>query len=344
MYHVKEVGIDELEIQEWNDLLSKSEVCAPLQTYEWAQALRNSMDVEPCFLIAQRRGKTIGGVMCLRKKMFGFLDSYEIEGGPLYVERNKSVVVLRDILRAFRKKKTRSVFTLFVPSPRIGYILREVFEAEGYHALPLYTIVIDLEKPIQEVWRALKKDARKGVRKAERSGVNVEIADDWQEWEEYYKIYLLHSIKKHYSANPHGFFEEMYKLNRKNLCRLFVAKYDGRIVAGKLCLVQGGDLVSIQSASLEAFLAYKPNNLVQWRSIEWAAENGVTAYHFRGLPEKTAYLHGEYEYKRRWGGYVQPHYHYFSSRVASVGVRMIRTSFFAWKLFSRLRNYRIVQI
>ena len=342
MYSIREADIDELNIQEWNDLFLKSEVCDAFQTYEWAVVLRNSMNVKPVFLLVRDKGATIGGVMFFKKRMFGISDCYEVRGGPLYVAGNKAVVTEK-IIKVLNEKKARSVYLLCVPFPPINFGFRETFQAEGYYPFPFRTIIIDLKRPLNDIWRALDKRARWGVRKAERLGVKVKAADTWQEWEQYYRLHVLHSKERQYPTEPYGFFNEMFKLTFKNMSRLFIAEYDKRIVAGSLFLVCKENMVFLQNASLSAFLKYNPNNLLQWRSIEWARENGVTTYDINGLPlEETSYLRGVYDYKKRWDGHIQWYYYYINRRLLYHGVHLIRANSFAWNLFSHLRNYGVI--
>ena len=342
MYNVEIATIDELDIQEWNDLLSKSEICDAFQTYEWAQVLRHSMNVEPVFLSVQNNRETIGGVMFFKKKMFGISDCYEIRGGPLYVGRNRSAVMER-IIKVLGKKKARAIYLLFVPYPLINCGLKETFNSEGYLGFPFSTIIIDLRSPLENIWRALDKRARRRVRKAEHDGVEVTVAETWQEWKEYYDLHVFHGREKRYPTNPYNFFEEMFKLHHKNMSRLFIAKYEKQIVAGILCLIYRKNLVCLQSASLDAFLKYNPNNLVRWKTIEWAGENGITTYDIGGLPwEKTPYLRGVYEFKKQWDGNVQWYYYYLNRRLLFSGMHLVRTSSLAWSLFSYLRDVGIV--
>jgi len=300
------------------------------------------MNVNPYFLLVEKKGETVGGVMFLKKKVFGVSDCYEIRGGPLCVGKNKTAVMKR-IIKAFAKKKARSIYLLFVPFPPINCSLREMFKAEGYRPFPFSTIIIDLRRPLKDIWRALDKRARRRVRKAERLGVEVTIAKTWQEWEEYHNLHVLHGKEKHYPTNPYVFFEEMFKLQHKNMSRLFVAKYEKQIIGGILCLIYRKNLVCLQSASLDAFLKYNPNNLVRWKTIEWAGENGVTTYDIGGLPwEKTPYLRGVYEFKKQWDGHVQWYYYYLNRRLLFSGMHLIRTSSLAWNLFSHLRDVGVV--
>lgn len=342
MLNVKECFIDEVNTQEWSELSSGSEVCDALQTFEWAQAIRKSLNVRPFFLTVENKGQPIGGVICLRKKILGVFNFWEIRGGPLYVGQNR-LVVMESILRTLAKKKRKSTYLLFIPFPLINHGLKEMFETNGLHSVPFRTIILNLERPIEAVWQALDKEARWGVRKAERVGVEVEIASTLSEWRDYSHLHLIHSREKHYITYPYNFFEELFKLHDKNMARLFLARYENKTIAGSLFLVYRKNMLFLQNASLANFLKYNPNNLIQWKSIEWAFKNGVKTYDMGGLPyKKTAYLRGVYEYKTRWDGETQWYNYYVNRMFLHPGIDLIRTSSFASKLFSKLRNYSII--
>ena len=342
MYHVRIVDIDSLDVQQWNELLMKSEVCDAFQTYEWALVLRNSMNVEPLFLLVQDKEETIGGVMFFKKKMFGISDCYEIRGGPLCVGKNKTAV-MEKIIKTFDKKKARSIYLLFVPFPLINCSFRKMFKAEGYRSFPFSTIIIDLRRPLKDIWRALDKGARRAIKKAERVGVKATIAKTWQEWKTYYNLHMVHTREKNYPEDPYEFFKEMFKLHHKNMSRLFVAKHEDQMIAGMLFLIYRKNMICLQSAYLDAYRWYNPNHLIRWRSIEWARENSVTTYDIGGLPwEKTPYLRGVYEFKKQWDGHVQWYYYYLNRRLLFSGMHLIRTSSLAWDLFSHLRNVGLV--
>jgi len=324
VYRIKIAEIDGLDVQEWNDLLMKSEVCDAFQTYEWAEVLRNSLGVEPYFLMVYDDGEPIGGVMYFKKKALGMLDSYEVRGGPLCSGANK-LQVMKSILRALGEKRKKAAYMLFVPFPLTNLSFSQIFRGEGYHPIVFRTLIVDLNRPIDDVWKALDKYARRGVRKARKLGVEASVASTWEEWKEYYRMHLIHAREKDYPPEPRRFYEEMFKLHRKNMARLFVSKLENRIIAGTLCLIYRENLVGIRGASLDEFLNYQPNNLAHWKSIEWAKENGVKIYDFDGLPlEQTEYLRGVYRYKRRWDGSVQWYHYYVNNGLLPPAISTLR--------------------
>lgn len=342
MYRIEDVGVGGLDVQAWNELLIKSEICDAFQTYEWAEALKNSMGILPYFLMLYDKQDPVGGVMYFKKKMLGTLDCYEVRGGPLFTNANK-LQVMKEVIKAFEEKRKRSAYVLFFPNPLINLSLRRLFESGGYHRVLFRTLLIDLNRPLDVVWKALDKDARRGVRKAQKLGVEATVANTWQEWKEYYNLHVLHSREKNYPPEPYSFYKELFKLHHKNMSRLFIAKLEKQVIAGNLCLIHRENLIGIRGASLGAYLKYQPNNLAHWKSIEWAKENGVRIYDFDGLPlEETKYLRGVYNYKKRWDGHVQWCYYYLSRRFLPSVVHLVRTSFVGWKLFSNLRSRRVV--
>ena len=342
MIRVIETDMNELDPEEWNNLLSNSEVCDAFQTSEWAFVLRNSMDVRPRFLLVKRGEQTVGGVMFFLKKMFGMVNSYEVRGGPLYAKGHKEIV-MKSILRALNKRKKKAANLLFVPFPITNNSFEQAFKAEGYFPYPFRTIIIDLNRKLEDIWQALNKRARWGVRKAERLGLSVKEADNWQEWEQYYSLHLFHGREKHYPTDPPEFFREMFKLYHKRMARLFLVEHEKRIIAGSLFLIYKQNMVFLQNASQKAFLAHNPNNLLQWKSIEWAKENGVIIYDMNGLPLKEVpYLRGVYNYKKQWDGQIHWYYYYLNRKLLQTAMHLIRTSSLAWKLFLNARNLKAV--
>ena len=98
---------------------------------------------------------------------------------------------------------------------------------------------------------------------------------------------------------PLDALQEAYKL--KDNRRLFLAYYSGKIVAGSVVrFVPGGLLEYAANNSLEEFLYVKPNDLLQWRIIEWASAEGFQSYS----------LGGAHLFVRTFGGTIVPTYRY----------------------------------
>jgi lipid II:glycine glycyltransferase (peptidoglycan interpeptide bridge formation enzyme) len=87
--------------------------------------------------------------------------------------------------------------------------------------------------------------------------------------------------------------------------RIFLAEYDGRVVAGTLALILGQKAWYLYGASSNAYRNVMPNYLIQWRMIQWSKENGCALYAFRGVSgdlDESNPLYGLYRFKKGFNG------------------------------------------
>jgi lipid II:glycine glycyltransferase (peptidoglycan interpeptide bridge formation enzyme) len=88
--------------------------------------------------------------------------------------------------------------------------------------------------------------------------------------------------------------------------KLFLAEYDGTVVAGALSFIFGDKCWYTYGASSNAHRNVMPNHLMQWRMIEWAKESGCSWYDFRGVSPKkdeeaNDHLYGLNRFKEGFG-------------------------------------------
>jgi lipid II:glycine glycyltransferase (peptidoglycan interpeptide bridge formation enzyme) len=87
--------------------------------------------------------------------------------------------------------------------------------------------------------------------------------------------------------------------------RLYLAKIDGKIVAGTIAILYGDKVWYLYGASSNEARNYMPNYLLQWEMIKWAVENNCRTYDFRGVSgdiDETNPLYGLYRFKKGYGG------------------------------------------
>jgi hypothetical protein len=79
--------------------------------------------------------------------------------------------------------------------------------------------------------------------------------------------------------------------------RLFLALFEGKVIAMNIFrFFPGGLFESAANSSLDEFIHLKPNDLLQWRGIQWACANGLRRHS----------LGGAHEFLLRFGGTVVP--------------------------------------
>ncbi len=165
--------------------------------------------------------------------------------------------------------KGAELITLFSWFPMSGFAKAQFSETQtaGSGAL-------DLSAGSQEIFSRVK--GRSQVRHAISSGVEVREATP-EELPEYYAILKDWSDRKGLPCPSLEVQRESFRLTRSR--RLFIALYKGKIVAGTAVRFYPGSTAEYAwNASLPEFQHLRPNDLLHWRIIEWACQQGIHTY------------------------------------------------------------------
>lgn len=141
---------------------------------------------------------------------------------------------------------------------------------------------LDLRPDLDTLWGNLHDSARRAVRKAERGGVVVRIAEREEELRAFFEMHLrLRKHKYHLLAQPYRFFEQIWHqvIDRQNGV-LMVAVYQGGIIGGVLFLEWQDTLYYKFNASVPAQLSHRPNDLLIWEGIKYGKAKGYTHLDF----------------------------------------------------------------
>ena len=169
-------------------------------------------------------------------------------------------------------------------------------EFSGEHG----TVVLDLTKGADEVFKGFSQTRRNEVRRAVKQNlVQVSEVRTLDELAELYEVSKDWHQRKGLAPAP---FEDVRLAFTQADCRkLFIAKYNGKIIAGssyRFC--RGGIVEYAGNNSLVEYQKLRPNDLIGWRAIEWACAEG---FRYFGMG-------GSHQFLRRFGGRVTPTYGY----------------------------------
>lgn len=173
------------------------------------------------------------------------------------------------------------------------------FSACGFRRRELLgSVVLDLTRGADALFREFTKDRRRNIRFAEKHGVEVREAKTDQDINDAYQVYSAWrgtERKKVQGDWPLRDFEKTVRLTKNR--RLFLALFSGKVIAINIFrFFPGGLFESAANSSLDEFMHLKPNDLLQWRGIQWACAQGFRRHS----------LGGAHEFLRRFGGTVIP--------------------------------------
>jgi hypothetical protein len=160
-------------------------------------------------------------------------------------------------------------------------------------------VVLDLTQGADALFQQFSKDRRRNIRFAEKHGITVRLATGEEDFRIAYEVYLAwrETERKEVQGERRTFehFKSSQRLT-KNRC-LFLAELSGKAIAINMFrFCPQGLFESAANCSLDEFLHLKPNDLLQWRGIEWACGQGLRRHS----------LGGAHSFLTRFGGSVVP--------------------------------------
>lgn len=158
---------------------------------------------------------------------------------------------------------------------------------------------VNLRLDLDMLWQGLPGSARRAIRKAEREGVVVRIAEQKEDLRVFFELHLgVRKYKYHLVAQPYRFFENIWhNFVETQQGLLMVAVYQGEIIGGVLFLVWKNRLYYKFNASASVHLALRPNDLAIWEGIKHGQAQGYTHLDF-GLSDWDQ--EGLVRYKRKF--------------------------------------------
>ena len=154
-----------------------------------------------------------------------------------------------------------------------------------------------------ELMASFESKWRYNIRLAGRKGVTVEIENE-KGLDEFSDLMLQTGVRDGFVTRKKEYFENMLK-NLGDHARLYMARYEGRAIAGTLAVAFGDKVWYLYGASSNEDRNLMPNNLLQWEMISWAQELGARVYDFRGVSGDLSEdnpLYGLYRFKKGFNG------------------------------------------
>ena len=155
-----------------------------------------------------------------------------------------------------------------------------------------------LQDDADSIRAALPSSVRRGIARAERSGVQVEHHTSERALEEFYALHLHTRRRQGVPTQPKSFIRRFAGLFAQGLGFVLVARVDERPAAAAVFLSYKGVLTYKYGASDQRALDKRPNNALFMSAIEWGCEHGQQVL---DMGRTDADNEGLRVFKRRWG-------------------------------------------
>lgn len=195
--------------------------------------------------------------------------------------------IVTTFLRYCKRKKVKEIYLTPPPIVYSRFMTMNIDYALMYHGFRyekhLYSSVVNLRK-MNDLYD-FDKRARNAIRKAERSGVEIFINEDY---ESFYSI--LVENKKKFNLSPTHTLKELETLKQllPDMLKLFLAYKDGILVGGSLIFIcNSKTLIDFYIALDYKYQEYRPINEVLYKIIKWGRENNYEYFDI-GVNQDTA--------------------------------------------------------
>lgn len=274
--------IDKLDAAKWNQMAIKGSV---FQTYEWAK-IAKSRFTEPLFFVAKdENGKWIGGflIFYFRIKYLSYLaNKLIVPSEPIIYEKGREKEIIEILWEEVEKyaKRKNIIYIEWMNLVGSRWKDKEFLLKKGFSKVIKYnSYILDINKPIEELWENLHKKHRNAIRKAEKIGVTIEEENNL---DTYYTL-----SKGTYKRS--GLLGPSYKdlkaewdnLNPKGMCHMFFANHDEKTLAAAFMLFYGDKVLYLHGAS--SGRTEGASNLLHWEIIKKAKTEGYKWYDFGGV-------------------------------------------------------------
>lgn len=274
------------------------------------------------------KGRIVGYIQKDGGKVKQFLSRRTIiNGGPMLAEdiTPEELETLLDECKKALKGKA-----IYVESRNFEDYskFKEIFNRCGWRYEPHYNFHIGTSSS-ETVEANLGKSRKRDIRTSLRDGATYGEAQGIDEVKSLYDILKrLYSTKVKTPLFPWEFFEKLY---HSPCGKVFVVRFEGRIVGGTVC-VCGDDTVYEWFACGEDGISKSvfPSTLATYAGIRYAAENGYRRFDMMGAGTPGDGGYGVRDFKAKFGGELVEHGRFklilnpLLYRLGTIGVKLLK--------------------
>jgi lipid II:glycine glycyltransferase (peptidoglycan interpeptide bridge formation enzyme) len=276
----------------WDQFLEQVPGGHHVQSSMWAR-VKATVGFRADRVIAERDGQIVAGAQILSRPVSRLGRVGYLANGPIAApsENAAATAVLQGVETVAREQRIRHLTVqppLGAAQPFQGD--ERAYRPGSVYVTPGATIMLDLTGDIDAVLAAMQRKTRYNIRVSARKGIAVRSgsADDLGL---YHQMLVETAKRQGFTPFPREYFDEMWRaLSPGGHLRLAVAEYEGSPISAQLAVAFGGTVVNKLSVWSGREGARRPNEAIQWSTMQWAKENGYAAYDLEGISTDAAQI------------------------------------------------------
>ncbi|MEK9135337.1 MAG: peptidoglycan bridge formation glycyltransferase FemA/FemB family protein [Patescibacteria group bacterium] len=286
--------IDKNKKEEWNEFLIKNKGSF-LQSFEWGELQKKVERLE-----ISKAGKKLLQAQIIKEKV-PFFSYFYIPYGPVYnqdislEEKRESFIALTENIA----KKEKAVFLRLEPSVFLPET--DIFNSKTAlrRIQPKKTLILNLEKPEEEILESIHKKTKYNIKLAERKGVKIRVLDDYSNI--FFNLLKKTKERQNFISYSEEHYKELFKIKSKDFkVKMFLVEYQNKVIVASIVVFFGDRVTSLHTGSGHEYRALKGPDLLRWEVIAYGKKLGYKVYDFWGIDDEK--FPGVSNFKRGFGG------------------------------------------
>ncbi len=208
--------------------------------------------------------------------------------GPIFLAKNQENDCVDELI--VMAKENGSAWVRIEPQTKVDLKNIKIFvQNKGFSIVkskkdhqPAQTLIIDISKTEDEILSAMKSKTRYNVRLAKKRGVEVSVDFTAEAIEAFLQLSEETAKRDGIMIHPREYYEKMLESISKENLKLYVARFEGEIIASALVSFFGSVVTYLHGASSNKNRNVMASHLLQWSVICDARKQGFSKYDFGG--------------------------------------------------------------
>jgi len=331
--------LNQTEEYKWSDFVANHPLGNIHQTPEWGHFQSEIPGRGKYWIIVlEEADKIIAGALMLRTSLpHGYSWLYTPRGPLLTYENSEQACSQMNILLEVIKKIAKEEKAVFLRiDPLIEKSARADFNGEktsetshlglechrhaplsfphfrqNIHGFqPDHTLILDLTKSEDELLAQMKPKGRYNMRLAEKKGVKIRTSTPRdphfaRDLASFYRILHETTSRDGFHGHNQDFYKNMLESLGSDHSTLYLAEFEGKIIAASLNTFFGNTATYYYGASSNEHRNVMAPYLLHWQAIRDAKDKGYNFYDFFGIAPENAVNHpwgGVTDFKKKFGG------------------------------------------
>ena len=281
------------ELKKWDSLVETSPYGTIFHTHNWLTIVEKHTNSKLYPLIGVR-GEEVIGVFPIFYKKKGSLKMVFSPPPKVGIPYMGPVLLGYDKLKHEKKESLitdfytgidRFVHDEFKPhyiSFKLppGLIDCRPFKWLEYEAEPVYNYILDISIGLSNIESNFTQEARKNIKKAEKSEINVEVGSKKELQILYNMLYDRYADQERMLPISENYLLDIYNRFSPDNLKVFTLVYQDNIIGGVIKLCYKDEILDWIGQSKTTVKG--ANDFLHWEIIKWAVENGYRYYNILG--------------------------------------------------------------